>query len=74
MLLPKDVHPMNSLYFNGAYIIKALRDSRSMGFMDLYLATKELRDMPIAIFVLALDWLFLAAVVRNNHGHVELCS
>ena len=74
MLLPKDVHPENSLYFNGAYIIQALGESRSMGFMDLYLATRDLRDMPIAIFVLALDWLFLAAVVRNNRGSVELCS
>ena len=74
MLLPKDVHPENSLYFNGAYIIQALRNSPSMGFMDLYLATRDLRDMPIAIFVLALDWLFLAAIVRNNRENVELCS
>lgn len=73
MLLPKDVHPENSLYFNGAYIIQALSGSRSMGFMDLYLATRELRDMPIALFVLALDWLFLATVVRDNSGDIELC-
>ncbi len=25
MLLSKDIHPANSLYFNGAYIIKALK-------------------------------------------------
>ena len=74
MLLPKDVHPENSLYFNGAYIIKVLSNGRSMSFMDLYLATRELREMPIAIFVLALDWLYLAAIVRDNSGVIEICS
>jgi len=74
MLLPKDVHPKNSLYFNGAFIIKALAGRGSIGFMDLYLATRELCDMPIALFVLALDWLFLATVVRDNDGNIELCS
>lgn len=74
MLLPKDVHPENSLYLNGGYIIQALSGGKSMGFMDLYLATRELRDMPIAIFVLALDWLFLATVVHDQSGNIELCS
>ena len=74
MLLPKDVHPENSLYFNGAYIIKALSEAQTLGFMDLYLATRELREMPIALFVLALDWLYLASIVRDNSGIIELCS
>lgn len=74
MLLPKDVLPENSLYFNGAFIIEAIKKVGPMRFMDLYLATRELQEMPIAIFVLALDWLYLASIVRNSDGVIELCS
>jgi hypothetical protein len=74
MLLPKDVRPENSLYFNGALIIKSIKSAGPMRFMDLYLITREYHEMPIAIFVLALDWLYLASIVRNSNGLIELCS
>jgi hypothetical protein len=74
MLLPKDVRPENCLYFNGAFIIKTIKANGAMRFMDLYLSTRERQDMPIALFVLALDWLFLASIVRNSDGVIELCS
>lgn len=74
MLLPKDVRPENSLYFNGAFIIKSIKNGGPMKFMDLYLLTREHKEMPIAIFVLALDWLYLASIVRNCDGIIELCS
>ena len=74
MLLPKDVRPENSLYFNGAFIIKTIKTNGAMRFMDLYLSTRERQDMPIALFVLALDWLYLASIVRNSDGVIELCS
>lgn len=74
MLLPKDVRPENSLYFNGAFIIKTIKNKGAMRFMDLYLSTREYHEIPIAIFVLALDWLYLASIVRNNDGIIELCS
>lgn len=74
MLLPKDVRPENSLYFNGAFVIKALKKTGPMRFMDLYLFTREHQEMPLAIFVLALDWLYLASIVRDNDGVIELCS
>lgn len=74
MLLPKDVRPENSLYFNGAFIIKTIKKAGPMRFMDLYLFTREHQEMPIALFVLALDWLYLASIVRNSGGIIELCS
>jgi len=74
MLLPKDVRPQNSLYFNGAFIIKAIKKSGPKGFMDLYLATREHQDMSIAVFVLALDWLFVASIVSSSDGVIDLCS
>lgn len=75
MLLPKDIHPKNSLYFNGAYIIKALKKDKSLSFMDLLMETRFLQEMPIALFALSLDWLFLASIVQyNKNNEIELCS
>jgi len=69
------VHPVNSLYFNGAVIIKALKLKGSLTFMELFLEIKAIRDMPISLFVLSLDWLYLASVVHyNDNEKIELCS
>lgn len=75
MLLPKDIHPTNSLYLNGAYIIKALKDKKALSFMDLFMEARALHEMPIALFALSLDWLFLASIVQyNKNAEIELCS
>lgn len=74
MLLPENVHPTNSLYFNGAYVLQALKPTREISMMDLYIEVRKLREMPMPIFVLTLDWLFLADLVSHNaRGNIEPC-
>ena len=74
MLLPENIHPENSLYFNGAYVLEALRKVGEASFMNLYIESRKFRDMPMPIFVLALDWLFLAGLVTfNASGNIEPC-
>jgi hypothetical protein len=74
MLLPENIHPANSLYFNGAYVLEALRKVGETSLMNLYIESRKLRDMQMPIFVLALDWLFLAGLVSfNASGNIEPC-
>lgn len=74
MLLPKDVSPINSLYFNGGNIIKILKKHKELGFIELFLETKASSKISMGIFALSLDWLYLAAVVRYNENEkIELC-
>jgi len=74
MLLPENIHPANSLYFNGAYVLEALRKVGETNLMNLYIESRKLRDMQMPIFVLALDWLFLAGLVSfNDSGNIEPC-
>jgi hypothetical protein len=74
MLLPEDVHPHNSLYLNGAYILQALINLRELSMMDLYVESHKLHEIPMPIFVLSLDWLFLADLVSYNaRGNFEPC-
>jgi predicted AAA+ superfamily ATPase len=75
MLLPEDIHPENSLYFNGAYVLEALRRVGETSLLDLFIESRKLREMQMPIFVLTLDWLFLAGLVScNANGDVESCS
>lgn len=75
MLLPEDVHPTNSLYFNGAYVLEALRRVEKISLVELFIESRKLREMQMPIFVLTLDWLFLAGLVScNASGNIELCS
>jgi hypothetical protein len=75
MLLPDNIHPEQSIYYNAALVLQALREQRVMDLMDLYLSTKKQREMTMPVFVLCLDWLYLLNLVSlNKQGSVELCS
>jgi len=75
MLVPDNIHPEQTIYFNGAFVLKAIQENRVMNMLDLYIQTTADREMSIPVFILCLDWLFLLNLVAlNEHGEVELCS
>jgi hypothetical protein len=75
MLLPDNIHPEQSIYYNGAFVLQALCNQRVMDLLDLYASTQDYRKMTMPVFVLCLDWLFLLNLVSlNDQGGVELCS
>jgi len=75
MLVPDNIHPEQTIYFNGSFVLRAIQENRVMGMLDLYVQAKAYRDMSMPVFVLCLDWLFLLNLVKlNDNGKVELCS
>lgn len=75
MLLPENVHPTNTLYFNGAVILQALQRLKEASMMDLFVESRKNTGITMPLFVLSLDWLFLAdCVTRNQKGNFILCS
>jgi len=75
MLVPDNIHPEQTIYFNGAFVLEAIKENRVMDLLDLYIQTKSKREMSMPVFLLCLDWLFLLNLVTlNSHGKVELCS
>jgi hypothetical protein len=75
MLVPDNIHPEQTIYFNGAFVLEAIQENRVMDLLDLYIQTKSKREMSMPVFLLCLDWLFLLDLVTlNSHGKVELCS
>lgn len=75
MLLPDNIHPENSIYYNGAFVLEVLQKQSSQSILDLYQIVKTKRNMSFPIFVLCLDWLYLLDVAKlNTKGEVILCS
>lgn len=75
MLLPDSIHPEQSIYYNGAFVLKSLQDHPNSDLLDLFQNVRTLREMSMPIFVLCLDWLYLIGVAKmDDQGRVVLCS
>jgi len=75
MLLPDNIHPEHSIYYNGAIVLQSLQRQTKQNILGLYQNVKQQKDMTFPVFILCLDWLFLLNIaVINDHGDVELCS
>ncbi len=75
MLIPDNIHPEQTIYFNGAFVLKIIQEHSMMDMLDLYVQTTSEQDMTMPVFVLCLDWLFLLNLVTlNDNGKVEICS
>lgn len=74
MLLPDNIHPENSIYYNGAIVLQVLQNDDKLEMLELYGKTKVVRNMSFPVFVLCLDWLYLINVAELKKEKVELCS
>ncbi len=75
MLIPDNVHPEQTIYFNGSFVLEIIKKNRLMDILDLYIQTTSVRKMSMPVFLFCLDWLFLLNVITlNSNGKVELCS
>ncbi len=74
MLLPDNIHPELSLYYNGAVVLKELRKHKKQSMIDLYHNVKMKNNMSFSTFILCLDWLYLIDSAKvSEEGDVELC-
>ncbi len=74
MLLPDNIHPENSIYYNGALVLQVLQKKSGIDLIKLYQEVKEIKEMAFPVFILCLDWLFIASIAEVKEGRVELCS
>ena len=73
MLLPDNIHPENSIYYNGAIVLQVLQNNDKFEMLELYNKVKQVRNMSFPVFVLCLDWLYLINAAELKKGKVELC-
>jgi len=74
MLLPKNILPENSIYYNGAFVLQVLQEGKTLTMLDLYQNVKLKKNMSFPVFLLCLDWLYLINVIDlKGNGDVTLC-
>lgn len=75
MLLPDNIQPKNSIYYNGALVLEIMQKYNSLSVLDLFLLFKQKKEVTFPVLVLCLDWLYLIdAVIVDTKGEVRLCS
>lgn len=75
MLLPKNMHPLDSIYFNGAIVLEKLQVTQGdLDMIQLYKIVNSEKAMTFPVFILCLDWLFLMNLAEvDEKGAVHLC-
>lgn len=76
MLLPKDINPTNTVYYNGALALSVLEGSGNtkFDFLELYSKVRLRKDISLQSYVLSLDWLFILGSIKLDHnGKIEKC-
>ncbi|PEJ21559.1 hypothetical protein COE80_25640 [Bacillus pseudomycoides] len=75
MLLPREINPELSIYYNGSIILQQLLVEDNMEIIHLYNIVKKKSDMSLFTYLLSLDWLFLSDIaIVTESGEVKLCS
>nr|WP_320117434.1 ABC-three component system middle component 6 [uncultured Marinifilum sp.] len=74
MLLPDNMHPENSIYYNGAIVLQVLQKTNGLDIVNLYQEVKQMKELTFSVFILCLDWLYIANIAEVKEGRVELCS
>ena len=74
MLLPDNIKPELTIYYNGPIILEELQIKNKWDIIDLYQKVKQKNSMSFMTFMLSIDWLYLVEIaVMNKNGEIELC-
>ncbi|WP_073997696.1 ABC-three component system middle component 6 [Anaerococcus urinomassiliensis] len=74
MLLPDNIHPELSIYYNGYVILTELEKKTEQMILELYYNVKKSSNMSFSVFVLSLDWLYLIQLAQiSEKGVVRKC-
>lgn len=74
MLLPDNIHPENSIYFNASIVLKTLQEYGNVDMLDLYQKINKNKNISFPVYILCLDWLYIINVAELKQGEVKLCS
>lgn len=74
MLVPDNIRPEDTIYFNGAKVLQVMLEEKRLALAELYVILKKTSEISFATMLLCLDWLYLMDCVEVNNGEVVLCS
>jgi len=76
MIIPIDIKPEYSLYYNGAMVLDIIKRSSEseLELMDLFNKTRQSHNITLQQYLFTLDWLYLIGLIESNKkGNVIKC-
>lgn len=76
MIINKERHPVFSLYYLGAIVLKCLSSEKKFTIDELYNEIKShvynnyQIEIPINFFYYTLDWLYIQSSIELNNGRI----
>ncbi|WP_346267616.1 ABC-three component system middle component 6 [Prevotella jejuni] len=74
MLLPDNIAPEDSIYYNGAIVLQVVQRERRISLTNLFCEVNKHKTISFSLFLLCLDWLYLIDSVVIQNEEVILCS
>lgn len=74
MLLPDNIHPENSIYYNASIVLKTIQEYGDLEMLELYQIINKIKKISFPVYILCLDWLYIINVAELKKGEVKLCS
>ena len=74
MLLPDNIAPEDSIYYNGAIVLQIVQRERRISLASLFYEVNKSKSLTFSFFLLCLDWLYLINCVSIQNEEVVLCS
>lgn len=75
MLLPDNINPKLSIYYNGALVLKELNENNNHDMIFLYQQVNKKYGISFPMYLLCLDWLYLINAANvDDKGEVKVCS
>lgn len=74
MLLPDNIAPEDSIYYNGAIVLDTIQRVGQISLTDLFYEVNRSKSFSFSMLLLCLDWLFLIDCVSVQNEEVILCS
>ncbi len=74
MLIPDNIHPNDTIYYNGSIVIQQLANNKTIDYLELYQKICNVKPISISMFTLCLDWLYLIDLITiNEKGEILRC-
>ena len=74
MLLPNNIAPEDSIYYNGAIVLDIVQREQRISLANLFCEVNKSKSLSFSMFLLCLDWLYLINCVSIQNEEVVLCS
>ena len=74
MLLPNNIAPEDSIYYNGAIVLDIVQREHRISLANLFCEVNKSKSLSFSMFLLCLEWLYLINCVSIQNEEVVLCS